>query len=340
MLFTAVRRTLENEGARLLQDRVFAAPGALPLLEAIRSEAYGHLDDGVRPAWLAVPEGRHGALAGVQVHAVRGPAPQVIRLAAMPCGRVLELGHRRWVALSGLATPGAGARTAQARAVLERAEACLRQAGADFRHVARTWMWLGDIVEWYREFNAVRNRFFRERGLLDSPTCNGCLPASTGIGIRPIGAACGLDLIAVRGSADDVVFHSRAGRQGPPCDYGSAFSRAARARTPAGETVFVSGTAAIGPGGTTMHAGDAEAQIAETLLNVRAVLDEMGCGDEDVVQATAYSKTPEVDRLFRDGWADLEWPCVAVAADVCRDDLLFEIEATALRGARQRSVSS
>ena len=55
----------------------------------------------------------------------------------------------------------------------------------------------------------------------------------------------------------------------------------------------------------------------------------MGCSDKDVVQALVYCKTPDIEQLFHDKWSSLDWPCITAVTDVCRDDLLFEIEATA-----------
>jgi enamine deaminase RidA (YjgF/YER057c/UK114 family) len=99
--------------------------------------------------------------------------------------------------------------------------------------------------------------------------------------------------------------------------------------------VYVSGTAAIDPSGATVHVGDAAGQIAVTVENVRAVFRDMGCGDSDVVQAIVYSKTPEVERVFLQQYGKLGWPLVSVIADVCRDDLLFEVEAMGCPGAKK-----
>ena len=113
-------------------------------------------------------------------------------------------------------------------------------------------------------------------------------------------------------------------------EYGSAFSRAARAITPAGETVFVSGTASIDADGETTNIGDAQGQINTTIENVRAVLKDMHAADEDVVQAVAYCKTTEVENIFNALKSTLPWPWVTVICDICRPDLLFEVEATAM----------
>ena len=334
-MFPAVAEALRAAGASIFQERVFGTAGALEAAEAIRAEAYGDLADAVRPARLLSGEGRHGPLAGVQVHAVCGRSRlRVLSADGSAWGRVLKLDGRRHVALSGLSAAGAGAGPAQARAMFELADRLLGQAGGGMHSVARTWLWLGDILSWYGQFNGVRSRFFAERGLIGAT--RGRFPASTGIGVRPAGgAACALDVMAVVGPADSIRCFQAAGRQRSAFAYGSAFSRAARAASPGGQTVFVSGTAAVDEAGATRHAGDARAQIQMTLANVRAVLTQQGCRDQDVVQAIAYCKTPEVEAIWRDGWADLPWPCVTVISDVCRDELLFELEAAACPGGRR-----
>jgi hypothetical protein len=71
-----------------------------------------------------------------------------------------------------------------------------------------------------------------------------------------------------------------------------------------------------------------------TLDNVQAVLADSACGAGDVVQAMAYCKTPAIAAQFaRDFQAALAWPWVVIVGDVCRDDLLFEVEVTAARSA-------
>ena len=102
------------------------------------------------------------------------------------------------------------------------------------------------------------------------------------------------------------------------------------ALTPAGKTIFVSGTASISSDGKTTHIGDAEAQIQTTIDNVRAVLGEMNCQDNNVVQVIAYCKTAEIEQLFCDKYRPSAWPSITAVADICRDDLLFEIEAAAV----------
>ena len=87
----------------------------------------------------------------------------------------------------------------QARQLLALANRILREQGATYRDVVRTWFYLDDILSWYPDFNQARSAVYRELGIL-SPDGDQCrkLPASTGIqGIIPSGAACALDLMAV-----------------------------------------------------------------------------------------------------------------------------------------------
>lgn len=330
-LFNGIRRVLESQDAHILQERIFGTEAVLKTIRSLRADIYGDYDDGVEPAWLAVPQGMNGQIAGMQVHALKSEeAPKVLHLDNKACGRIVQIGDSKYLTISCIQAPEAGQATNQARVMLEKAEAVLKQADCDMFSVPRTWIWLKDILSWYDDFNLVRNNFFTERGLIGDGTANK-MPASTGIGISPgNGAICGMDLEAVIGPDKSIEYLDAGGNQNSALKYGSAFSRATRIETPAGTTVFVSGTASIDANGKTTNIGDASKQIEATIGNVRAVLNEMQCRDEDVVQATAYCKTTEIEKLFQNQWSDLTWPSLTVIADVCRDDLLFEMEATAV----------
>ena len=139
-----------------------------------------------------------------------------------------------------------------------------------------------------------------------------------------------MDLAAVLEPADSIQYLSAVGKQQCALEYGSAFSRASKAITPAGTTVFVSGTASIDVTGATTNIGDAAGQINTTIENVRAVLKDMHCKDEDVVQVVAYCKTAEVEKIFNGVKDTIPWPWLTAICDICRPDLLFEIEATAM----------
>lgn len=331
-LFSAIAETLRLKRAQILHERVFTTQPAMQALLRQRTEAYGDIDDGVSPSFLVGRKGMSGPVAGVQVHAVVSDTKaEVIRLDETACGRILRTAEHTCLTLSGIGAPQFSTATEQARAIMEKAESALQNFGADFLSVARTWIWLGDILSWYGDFNEVRNKFFSERGLIGADGRQS-IPASTGIGLAPADStlSCSMDLTAVLKPQDSIRYLPAVGRQQCALEYGSAFSRASQATTPAGRTVFVSGTASIDADGATTNIGDAAGQINSTIENVRAVLRDMNTADEDVVQVVAYCKTTEVEETFNALKDNLPWPWVTINCDICRPDLLFEIEAAAM----------
>jgi len=338
-IFSGISDILRSKKAYILQERVFATQNTMEILSRARSRAYGDLDDGVAPSFLLAKEGLLGPVAGAQVHAIStNTQPEVVKLDGIPCGRILRTSDRdpalrescTYLTLSNISAPQSPQATQQAQLIMEKAESVLKQFGADFLSVPRTWMWLKDILSWYDDFNQVRTKFFTERRLIGKGTRQS-MPASTGIGLGPAdGSHCAMDLTAVLEPHNSIQFLQAVGKQQCALEYGSAFSRASRATTPAGQTVFVSGTASIDADGATTHIGDASGQIATTIENVRAVLADMNCKDEDVVQVVAYCKTTGVEKIFNASKGPLNWPWVTAICDICRPDLLFEIEATAM----------
>ena len=330
-IFSRIADVVRSEKAHILQERLFGTQNAMDIVPQIRSRHYGDIDDGVPPSLLTGREGLFGPISGAQVHAVSaGAAPEVVNLDGRACGRILRLPDRTYLTLSGISAIQCRHPQEQARAILEKSESALKQFGANIFSVARTWMWLGDILSWYDDFNRVRNEFFAQRGAIGKGSTQ-AMPASTGIGLAPAnGGKCAMDLIAVLQPAGSIDYLQAAGRQQSAFEYGSAFSRACRAITPAAETVFISGTASIDASGDTVHIGDIPGQINATIENVRAVLRDMSCRDEDVVQVVAYCKNTEVEKIFNDLKGRLRWPWVTAICDICRPELLFEIEAVGM----------
>ncbi|HDZ21817.1 hypothetical protein LCGC14_0369000 [marine sediment metagenome] len=335
-VFGAIASALRDIGATMINERVFFAPNCAKVVAAARADAYGDLDDGVRPSLLHIAGNANGPLGGVQIHAVVGDVSiDGLEVDGNRCGRLVRCGDRGLLTVSGLTAPQAGSAVDQARAMLAAAENFAHQAGVDMFAVPRTWIWLADLLAWYDDFNAVRNDFFRQRGLL-SDSAGHQLPASTGISIGPAdGGHCAMDMVAVAGDNKIVERYLAGGDQNSAFDYGSAFSRAVRAETLAGSTVYVSGTAAINAEGASEHIDDAAAQIADTIGHARAVLADADCGDDDVVQSMIYCKTPEVEQEFHRQFGDLCWPQIIAVCDICRHDLLFEVEVTACPGAKK-----
>ncbi|MGD0091737.1 MAG: hypothetical protein ABSE73_17620, partial [Planctomycetota bacterium] len=244
---TGIARVLEAQDAWVMQERVFASSNALELICAARSRTYAPRAGGVLPLRIETDATTAGEVGGIQIHALcKMPQPEELCLDEVPAGRIIRSKDCTFLTLSAITSPEAGACAAQAFRSFEKAETLLKKAGGDFRSVARTWWWLKDICAWYGEFNQARREFFTQRGLLGAKAGQQRMPASTGIGMRPLGgASCALDVVALVSPTARSRCFDGAGNQRSAYDYGSAFSRAAMARTPGGETVFVSGTAAI-----------------------------------------------------------------------------------------------
>ncbi len=333
LVYSSVARALEAEDARVFSERVFASEETIDEVRAARAEVFGGFDDGVEPTSLLLPPSVGSgpgtpAVFGVQVHAMRTPAElEVLTDGTGPVGRRVTQGEHGWVFLGAVDDGRRGTPRERAQRMFDTAAERLALAGCGFDEVARTWLWLGDICDWYPDLNAARTAFFERIGLRES------FPASTGIGIRPAGAdaLCAMDLIAIKGPEGTVRQHQADGEQEPAFCYGSAFARASTAITPGGTTVFVSGTAAIDHAGETEFPGLIKPQIDATLAHVRAVLSAHGCGDKDLLSTLAYCKDEAVLREFEQTEMGRAWPGMAVIADVCRPELTFEIEVTAAR---------
>jgi chorismate lyase/3-hydroxybenzoate synthase len=222
--------------------------------------------------------------------------------------------------------------------------ALLQRSGCP--HLLRIWNYMARInvptdgLERYRQFNIGRQQAFLAAGR----------SAFTG---SP--AACALG--TVRGP---LTIHFLAGQSEPravenprqvsaynyPAEYGPrtpTFSRAALADLGGGtEALFISGTASI-VGHATLHAGDVRRQTLETLDNIDAVVASAvrqsrmptdGAHRSDLLECTVYVRR-EADlpaireafeqRLGADSHAARR--AVYLRADICRSDLLVEIEA-------------
>lgn len=218
---------------------------------------------------------------------------------------------------------------ASAFAALERE---LADAGFEFSDVVRTWIYADRILDWYDDFNRVRNAFFTSHGVYDR-----YVPASTGIGwTGDSGARIVLGAFAARAKKPGLLEFEAlpSPLQCAALEYGSSFSRAAEVRTPAWKRVIVSGTASIKPNSHDVaHVGDIDAQIECTMNAVAAIYESRGMSLKDVSGALVYLK----EERFRSSWeawldAHPEYPrshSRAIVADVCRDDWLFEIESDA-----------
>jgi enamine deaminase RidA (YjgF/YER057c/UK114 family) len=343
-----IAATLAAEGIVPFQERLHAPAGARrEALEArgLALAARG-LDAGSpctfaadlpgpgRPAPVAVQ------LWGVAPRAGRDVSVTTVELAGGPRGRLLVAPGFRLLWLSSITgATGDGALAAaaapQAERMFENAERALAGAGFEYRDVVRTWISVARILDWYGDLNRVRTAFHAARGIGTGARGASPLPASTGIQGRTGGEECVMDVLAFRaGDGGAAAARPVLGttRQCEPSRYGSGFSRAVVLDVEGAATVLVSGTAAIGPDGASRHRGEPEAQLVETLLDIAALLEPLGGSLRDVCAGTLFYVDERAGRAASDVLRLLslpQLPLVPVRADICRPELLVEIEAVA-----------
>jgi len=213
----------------------------------------------------------------------------------------------------------------------------LESVGMAFTDVARTWFYLDCLLDWYGPFNEVRTDFFRRHGVFEH-----MVPASTGIGAgNTSGAALVADLMAIRPKDNRVkVFAVPSPMQCPALDYKSSFSRAVEIDYPDHRRLYVSGTASIDPEGRTMYVDDIAGQIDLTMKVVEALMESRSMGWSDTKKAVTYlSRTEDVpvfEKYCRDRGIP-DFPMVLAHTDICRRDLLFEIEVETVRASSKVS---
>jgi len=209
----------------------------------------------------------------------------------------------------------------------------------EHRHLIRIWNYLPDINaqagddERYRHFNSARQTAFRKSGRATM----GTVPAACALG-SPTGSPISIYFLAARRPAKMIENPRQTSAYHYPPKFGKhspIFSRACVWGEPGAGNLFISGTASI-VGHETIHRGDVVAQTRETMINIGALLEEanrvVGAARYSLegLQLKVYVRKPSdlaaieatLSQLLKSA-ADI----VYLQADVCRDDLLVEIEA-------------
>ena len=274
----------------------------------------------------------------VSVSGLKNLAPVLCRGRQM--GFAGEDDYARYCLIGGVVAPDLRAgRPEQAGMVFETMKEMLTRHGFAFADTVRTWFFNDRITDWYGKFNTVRSNFFSANGVFDR-----LVPASTGIGAgNPYGAALAGSLLAVQSRPGLVRAASvDSPLQAPALNYRSSFSRAVELVHPLGRLLIVSGTASIGQDGGTLHKGDASAQVGRAMRVATELLKARRMQWENVLRGVVYCKGPGPLRHFlaycrRHGIAGGRM--ARAFTDLCRDDLLFEIELDAFQPAGRATVA-
>ena len=211
-----------------------------------------------------------------------------------------------------------------------------------YPYLLRVWNYVPDInrdshgTERYRLFNAARQQALEACGR----PLTGKVPAASALG-----AAAGSPLVAYFLAARTAPAFVENPRQVSayhyPRRYGAhspVFSRATLQRQNGSLMLFISGTASI-VGHRSIHVGDTAAQTRETLTNIAALLEEANrveraaCFSLGSLACKVYVRRPADLATIRAELSKALEPAAKVIylqADICRQDLLVEIEATGM----------
>lgn len=218
----------------------------------------------------------------------------------------------------------------------------IRRSG--YPYWLRAWNYLADITvgegesERYRRFNAGR---YSAVGLSSGIEQN--LPAASALGMEENGEAGGFVLCCLAGKKPGAqienprqvsasLYPPRYGRRSP------MFARAALVPNGRGAQLLVSGTASI-VGHESLHLGDPERQLEETSRNFEALVEAAMKADANRARSSTvrleslkvYLRNPaDYERLIpriRTLFSVQSEPLV-LRADICRRELLIEIEGT------------
>lgn len=208
-----------------------------------------------------------------------------------------------------------------------------------YPHLIRIWNYMADINvhvggdERYRHFNSARQTAFRKSGRATM----GTVPAASALG-SPAGSPLSIYFLAARQAARVIENPRQTSAYHYPPKFGRhspIFSRACVWGDADNGRLFVSGTASI-VGHETLHCGDVVAQTRETLTNIGALVDRAN----DLVGTARYSVEALKLKVYVRNLCDLGaiestlgqllspiTSVIYLRADVCRKDLLVEIEA-------------
>lgn len=325
---SAPKQAVREENATVLNQFVFGG-----CAKDIPGQAERDENDG--PAnWLYNDAGikTKSNICSAQMVAVAGIETRPVIIDGHRLGSFYEDENASYCRLGGILPEDIKAsRSEQALSVFMLMQKALKTCGMQFTDTVRTWLYLDKLLDWYDEFNAVRTGFFEKTGVFDK-----VVPASTGIGIANAeGCAISAGLIAVRPKNSEIKIHAvESPLQCPAHEYRSSFSRAVEVVFPTHRTLYVSGTASIDPDGKTIYEGDPARQIDRTMKVVDALLKSRGMGWEDAFRGIVYYTDLSYHGMFLDYCREYgvpKFPLAVSHSDVCRRELLFEIEVDAIR---------
>lgn len=205
----------------------------------------------------------------------------------------------------------------------------------------RTWLFVQNVDVNYAGVVKGRREFFETIGL----TKETHYIASTGIAGRTADASSKvmMDAYTVKGLEDSQIRYIKGSTHlNPTHEYGVTFERGISVDYGDRRHVIISGTASIDNKGEIVHPGDVRSQTLRMWENVGVLLDEAGCGFDDLMHMIVYLRDiadyTDVKTMYEERFP--ECPKVFVWAPVCRPGWLIEMECMAVKTVDNKEYKS
>jgi enamine deaminase RidA (YjgF/YER057c/UK114 family) len=296
-----------------------------------------------------------GAALAIEAWAVSGASVRLKRYGAQTLA--VSYDGMRWVYCGGIELVDTSQGAYQlSREGFRRMQQMLARAESGFEHIVRTWLYIGGITQAegrtarYQELNRARGDFYEPicfgKALPVQNGTHNIYPASTGIGTSGSGIV--MSCMALETQRKDICLvplenplqtraYAYSARYSP---HSPKFSRGMALATAKYVTTWISGTASI-VNSETVHAEDIEAQTEQTIENIERLVSAENFRAHGLSGAGATLNDLAKVRIYLKHARDLAKcrricerrlggvPSIYVTADVCRPDLLVEIEGVA-----------
>jgi len=196
----------------------------------------------------------------------------------------------------------------------------------------RTWIYVRDIDNHYKNMVRSRKEFFSNNGLTEKTR----YLASTGIegaGSTPANLVT-IDSLSIGGLVKGQIVRMEAlTHLSPTILYNVTFERGLKVTFGDRSHLYISGTASINNKGDVLHVGDVEMQTRRTLENLKILLSNQGATIKDMAYLMVYIRSFQEWNMIRRVIVDEigeTIPLIAFEAKVCRPSWLFELEGVAI----------
>jgi enamine deaminase RidA (YjgF/YER057c/UK114 family) len=208
--------------------------------------------------------------------------------------------------------------------VFKNIKGSLKDFRMDYTSIYRTWFFVDNILSWYGDFNWTRTLYYESKGIYP-----GEYPASTGIGVSNNFNTPLYTYVNAVKNFQGTIRPVQSGEQCKATDYGSSFSRGIVLIHEQYKRLFLSGTASIDTEGKSIFKDDVKAQTHQTLKVINALMEAEEMNWEDAVSGIIYIKDFKDYATVMDALQEeisLNFPYAVCGSDICRDELLFEME--------------